>query len=1045
MRTIAGILCAFLLAAALQAASFDERMFSDLHWRTIGPFRGGRVLAATGVPREPDHFYFGSVGGGVWETQDAGRTWHSIFDSIRIASIGALAVAPSNANILYVGSGEADMRSDIGYGNGMYRSTDGGKTWKHIGLTDSHQIGRILVDPANADILFVAALGHAYGPNEERGVFRSTDGGETWLKVLYRDADTGAIDLAYGGNGNTLYAALWQTRRPPWNVYPPSYGPGSGLYKSTDSGSSWSQVTGHGFPAEGLGRIGIAVSGKNPDLVYALVDAKAGGLYRSDDAGVNWRQVSADERIWQRGWYFGGITLDPANSDIIYVCDVSLYKSTDGGKTFAPFRGAPGGDDYHQLWIDPQNSKRMISGVDQGAIITVNGGVTWSSWYNQPIAQFYHVITDNRFPYWVYGAQQDSGAAGVPSRTTTRDGINMMQFHEVTAGGENGYISPDPLDPAMIYGGSVERLDTRTGQTADIDPTIAYPEIYRQEWTLPLTFSPRNPHLLYFGNQYLFRTSDGGGHWQRLSPDMTRKDLTIPPNLDPMTAQNSATMGQRRAVIYSIAPSPLRDQWIWIGTDDGLIWLTRDEGAHWEDVTPGALIPWSKVGILEPSHFDADTCFAAIDRHRVDDYKAYIYKTSDAGKSWTPIASGIPHGSFVNVVREDPRKQGLLYAGTEMGVYVSFDGGDHWQPLQLNLPTSSVRDIDVHEDDLVIGTHGRGFWILDNITPLRQLNDETLRSDVVLFQPAQAYRVRPAGFTGTPLPKDEPMAPNPPYGAMIDYYLKSEVTGPIALDVLDEKGEVIRHYSSEDKFQQPDNGKIVVTPDWFAQPQMLSRSAGHHRFLWDIHYAAPKALWRPSRSGDRVEGLWAPPGKYTVRLAVGGREYTQLFVVVNDPRVKASQDDLVQQLGLARKVETDRVSLAEASTQVQSLLKQSAALRDKTSRKLSGRLAAFEDAAKELTELRATAIPYGAPGGAPTKLTSFLYLSSAFDKLQHAIEDADGAPTADSLAGFEKQHAVLQTSLKRWESLRNRLLPELNKALQKQKLPALAPEKSADM
>lgn len=1013
----------------------DESSFNNLKWRLLGPFRGGRVLAVTGIRGQRDHYYFGSVGGGVWESLDAGRTWNPIFDSMPIASIGAIAVAPSDPAVIYVGSGEADMRSDIGYGNGMYRSSDSGKNWKHIGLTNTHQIGRVLVNPENADIVFVAALGHAYGPNEERGVFRSTDGGETWQKVLYKDADTGAIDLAFGENSQTIYAALWRTRRPPWNVYPPSYGPGSGLYKTTDGGNSWIQIGTRDLPSNGLGRIGVTVAPNHPALVYAIVDAKAGGLYRSEDAGASWKLVSSDERLWQRGWYFGGITVDPKNSEIVYVCDITMYKSQDGGKTFVPFRGVPGGDDYHQLWIDPDDPQRMIAGVDQGAIITVNGGASWSSWYNQPIGQFYHVITDQQFPYWVYGTQQDSGAAGIPSRTTVRDGINMMHFHEITAGGENGYMAPDPLDPEILYGGTVEKLDTRTEQTQNIDPTLAYPGIYRHTWTLPLTFSPRDPHVLYFANQHLFKTSDGGAHWSLLSPDLTREQLIIPPNLDPVTAEDSATSGPRRGVIYAIAPSPVQDQRIWIGTDDGLVWITNDEGGHWQNVTPPALTAWSKVGIIEASHFNADVAYAAIDRHRLDDYKPYVYKTSDAGKSWSLIASGIPEGSFVNVVREDPKKRGLLYAGTELGIYISFDDGGHWQSLQMNLPVSSVRDIDVHGDDLVIGTHGRAFWALDNVSPLRQLDGIT--SDAFLFEPVTAYRLRPAGFTGTPMPKDEALALNPPFGAVIDYYLKSAAQSPVTLEVLDASGNIVRHYSSDDHPLVPDLAKIVVTPDWFPVAQPLSVNAGHHRFVWDLHYDLPGILKTETKSGDETAGVWALPGTYTIRLNLNGRVYTQALKVVNDPRVKVMQQDLARQFEFAKRVEADRVQAAQAIEEIRSILKQSRGARAKASAKLAQKLVAFENAVTEMTELRADPVPFGIPGGTPSKSTSLLYLNNALDRLHRTVDESDGAPTADAITGFEKHHSLLTDFLKQWSEFMQKNLPAINRDLEKQHLPPL--------
>ncbi|HEV7165562.1 MAG TPA: hypothetical protein VGO35_09260 [Gammaproteobacteria bacterium] len=1025
----------FLLSlSAAQAAGFDPALYGDLHWRLIGPFRGGRVLAVSGVHGDPRHYYFGSVDGGVWESKDTGRTWQPIFDAMHVGSIGAITVAPSDPKVIYVGSGEADMRSDIAYGNGMYKSVDAGKTWTHIGLDDSYQIGKILVDPKYSDVVYVAVLGHGYGPNETRGVYRSRDGGKTWQKVLYKDADTGAIDLAFGSETDTLYASLWQTRRPPWNVYPPSNGPGSGLYKSTDGGDTWAQLT-KGLPSEGLGHIGLATAPSNPDIVYALVDAKQGGLYRSDDAGADWTLVSGDKRIWTRGWYFGGVAVDPKDPQVVYISDTAMFKSTDGGKTFLPFLGDPTGDDFHTLWIDPDDGERMISGVDQGTIISQNGGKTWTSWYNQPTGQFYHVSTDHRFPYHVYGAQQDSGAAEVPSRSDNKfDGINMTQFHEITAGGESGTIAPDPLDPDTVYGGSVDKLDLKSEQTADVDPTLAYPDIYRSVWTLPLTFSPKDPHALYFANQHLFRTRDGGKHWALLSPDLTQKTLTVPTNLDAPTAADTATVGQRRGVIYAIAPSRFKTDDIWVGTDDGLIWRTHDDGKHWADVTPPALTPWSKVGSIEAGHYSADTAYAAIDRHRLDDYRPYIYRTHDGGKSWTPIAAGIPDGSFVNVVREDPVKQGLLYAGTELGIYISFDDGDHWQSLQQNLPVTSIRDIDVHHDryndDLVIATHGRAFWVLDDISALRQLDEAT--GAAALFKPVDAVRLHLPGFTGTPMHPDEPGAANPPDGAVIDYWLKGAAASPVTLDILDAHGKAVRHYSSADKRESADLSKISATPDWFAQPVPLAAAAGMHRFVWSLHSAAPEALGR--------DGVWVLPGNYTVKLTVGGKSYSQPLTVLNDPRVKATQADLTQQQTLAFEIQTQRARLAVAGGEVSSILKQLEAAEAKATADLMGKLKAFEQQVSAETELHAVPPGYGQPGAAPAQVGSLAYVTNAFDALQGAVENADGAPSVDALKGYTEQKTKADTAIGRWQSDKESL-PPLNAALQKAGLPELDPKK----
>ncbi|MDE2257266.1 MAG: hypothetical protein KGK05_05840, partial [Xanthomonadaceae bacterium] len=783
-----------LTVTAASAASAAD--FGSLHWRLVGPFRGGRVLAVAGDPSDAQHFYFGAVNGGVWESHDAGRTWNPIFDSQPVGSIGALALAPSDPKTIYVGTGEADMRSDIAQGDGMYKSVDGGKTWMHIGLTDTRQIERILVDPSDARHVYVAALGHPYGPNQARGVFESRDGGANWSKILGPNPDTGAIDLAYEpGNPSTIYAALWQTRRPPWNVYPPSNGPGSGLYKSTDGGKHWTHIQGHGFASGTLGRIGLATSAAAPQRVYATVDGDEGGLYRSDDAGANWTKMTGDDRIWQRGWYFGEIAADPKNPDRIYAMNTIVLRSDDGGKTFIALKGDQTGDDFHALWIDPNNPQRQILGVDQGTLVTLNGGATWSSWYNQPTAQIYHISTDNRFPYWIYGAQQDSGAIGLPSRGGSGDGITMREFDEVAVGGESDNIAPDPDDPQTVFGGRVDTLDLRTQQVRNIDPTLALPGLSRGTWTLPLVFSPRQPHALFFANQRVFRTDDHGEHWQPISPDLTREDPGAPKNLDPVTAADNLGQGPRRGVIYTIAPSPVADGFIWAGTDDGLIWRTRDGGVHWDNVTPKALTPWSKVSEIDASSFDVDTAYAAIDRHRLDDQKPYIYRTHDGGKSWQLIVAGLPANQSVNVVRADPSRKGLLYSGTERGVYVSFDDGNHWQPLQQNLPVTSVRDIAIHDKDLVLATHGRGIYVMDDISVLRQADAKEESAKFWLFAPAPAYRVRLPEFTGTPMPKDEPMAPNPPLGAYLDYTLNTPPKSPISMDIFDANGGLVRHYS----------------------------------------------------------------------------------------------------------------------------------------------------------------------------------------------------------------------------------------------------------
>jgi photosystem II stability/assembly factor-like uncharacterized protein len=1017
------------ISTALAAhAVVEPSLFQDLHWRLIGPFRGGRVLAVSGIPGDERHFYFGAVDGGVWKTNDAGRTWQPIFDDQHVGSIGALTLAPSRPDTIYVGSGEADMRSDIAHGDGMYKSTDAGKHWSHIGLEDTRQIGRILVDPRNPDVVFVAALGHAYGPNAERGVFRSTDGGQHWSKVLFKDNDTGAIDLAFKhGDPNTIYAALWQTRRPPWSVYPPSNGPGTGLYVSHDGGSHWTQIKDNGFPAH-PGRIGLGASPSEPNRIYALVDApeSEGGLYRSDDGGVHWRHTTGDQRIWQRGWYFNRITVDPHNADRVYVMNTIVLRSDDGGKQFIALKGDPTGDDFHDMWIDPTNTSRQILGVDQGTLITLNGGATWSSWYNQPTAQIYHVSTDNRFPYWVYGAQQDSGAVALPSRTGSRDGITMEQFHEITPGGESGMIAPDPDDHDIIYGSNVDKLDMRTEQVRNIDPTLAYPAAhYRSAWTLPLAFSKRNTKVLYFANQRLFRTADGGDHWAPISPDLTREDAGVPANLDATTAADDSHVDKRRGVIYTIAPSPLSARALWVGTDDGLVWRTDDEGAHWNNVTPAALTPWSKVGGIELSHFSADVAYLAIDRHRLDDDAPYIYRTTDGGKSWTRIDTGIPSDSFVNVVREDPVRKGLLYAGTEKGMYVSFDDGAHWQSLQQNLPSTSVRDIDVHQDDLVIATHGRGFWIMDDVTALRQM-DGVNTDTATLFKPADAIRVRRAEFTGTPFPKDEPMAANPPDGAIIDYALPKHVKGPVTLTVLDAQNNTVRSLSSDDKPPMLDPLKLEIAPEWVPIPTPVSAAPGMHRFAWNLRYAAKSEAQPHKRPKD---GVWAPPGRYTVELNVDGRRYRQPLEIKPDPRVGVSPEAMQREFVLATKVEAASAQASSASAEAGHLLKALDELQAHSSGALHDQIAALIVQTSDLSGVPLHVDPRNSIPTPPHRTDSLVALSMDLEKLGSAVDGADADPSADAQTSYDTLSHTLATTLNAWQQLKQHDLAALNDKL----------------
>lgn len=937
------ILAVLVLPLAVAGQNVAPNLYSGMRWRMIGPFRGGRSLTAAGVRGQRDVYYFGAVGGGVWKTANGGRTWFPIFDSQPIASIGSLTVAPSDANIIYVGTGEASIRSDISFGNGVYKSTDAGQTWLHIGLEDTRHIGRVLIDPKDPNIVFVAALGHAYGPNQDRGVFRSTDGGRTWQKVLFSDENTGAIDLAFDpDNSRIIYATLWNAHRPTWSTYAPIQGMGSGLYKSTDGGTTWAQIKGNGLPAADWGRAGIATS---QSVVYVLLDTlkgNEGGLYRSDDRGAIWRRVSDDKRIFGRQWYFGEVTADQKNPDIVYVPNVSLYKSSDGGKTFTALKGAPGGDDYHFLWLDPDVTSRMIVASDQGTIVSVDAGKSWSSWFNQPTAQFYHVTTDNQFPYYVYGAQQDSGTAATASRSDYGS-ITYRDWYSIGAG-ESGYIAPDPTDPNMVYGGSTYgrlfRFDKRTGQSQDISPTAVEEwttpitaKKLRFTWTSPVVFSPQDPKTLYMGAQYVLRSTDRGNSWQQISPDLTGCVAHAPsPVKEPVNTQNE--IERCYGVVYTIAPSPVDANVIWAGTDTGRIFLTRDRGNTWVDVaTKGANWGWSKVSMIDASRFDAGTAYAAIDRHRLDDYFPHLLRTYDFGKTWhevaigeisfakkppdadqhalwtvTQISGGIPTPAYVHVVREDPKRKGLLYAGTELGVYVSFNDGDGWLPLQINLPVVPVHDLVVHDDDLVIATHGRSFWILDDLTPLRQISRDVAHSAAYLFAPQTAMRVRSDVGRDTPLPPDEPAGQNPPAGAILDYYLGTPAE-EVTLEILDASGKMVRRFSSAEKPVEPD--KNVAFPSyWFASPQKLETSAGEHRLVWDLRYPDPPSQQKnydlSAVYGVGIKGLprgpLVLPGKYEVQIIVDGKSYSQPLMVKLDPRMKVTAADLQKQFELEMEI-----------------------------------------------------------------------------------------------------------------------------------------------
>jgi photosystem II stability/assembly factor-like uncharacterized protein len=1025
----------------INVPQFPPSLYANLEWRCIGPFRGGRTVAGTGVPGNPNLFYIGVNNGGVWKSTDAGRTWVPIFDNQPTGSIGALAVAPSNPDIIYVGSGEGLRRPDLSTGDGIYKSTDGGNTWKHLGLRDGQQITNVIIDPQDPNRVFVAVLGHPYGPNSERGVFRSTDGGETWQKILYKDDDTGATDLAFDPkNAQTLYADMWSSRRPPWTTGGPLEGHTGGLFKSTDGGETWHSLA-KGLPtnAQGLGRIGFGISPSNPNRMYALVDAapEVGGLYRSDDAGESWLRVNHEDRIWGRGFDFAWVRVAPENPDIIYICNTSTYRSTDAGTSFTAIKGAPGGDDYHTVWINPENPQIILLTSDQGATITVNGGGTWSSWYNQPSAQFYHVITDNQFPYWVYGGQQESGSAGTASRSDWGE-ITFRDWHPVGTE-EYGYVAPDPLHPNLIYGGKTTRFDMLTGQTQDVSPVILRTGKYRFNRTAPLIFSPAAPHTLYLGANVLFKTIDAGHSWQIISPDLTREDPGVPPNIGDTIASDPAP-GKHRGVIYSLAPSPLDANLIWAGTDDGLIWLTRDGGQNWREVSPPGLTAWSKIAQLDASHFDPNAVYAAVNRFRLDDLHAYIYRTHDGGQTWEKITNGLPDDASVNVVREDPVRQGLLFAGTEHAIYVSFNDGDSWQSLQLNLPATSMRDLVIHGDDIVVGTHGRSFWILDDITALRQLNEQVAAAAAFLFQPGAAYRVRRNINTDTPLPPEEPAGKNPPDGAILDYNLQASL-GPVKLQILDVNGKIVRAFSSADK---PDAtreqlGKELNVPlYWIRPPQILSAAAGMHRFVWDLRVPPPASLRHEypisaiAHDTPRLPvGPAVMPGMYTVKLEVAGQTYTQSLEIKMDPRITAPVDQLDQQFRLAVRIcEAMNASYASLS-QVRAVRAQ---LRDLEHQAPKGEVA---DAIRAL-EQKITAFE-GAPlgFGQTAQQDSFAQLNGQFGQLLAVVDSADAAPTQtaqDTTGDLERSLTTLQNQ---WDDVKARDVPALDDQLRRANLPIL--------
>lgn len=925
MRRVSIVLltvAAALAASAAGAQPVDPALYGDLRWRLIGPFRGGWGIVAEGIPDDPATYYFGAAAGGVWKTGDAGRTWAPIFDRAGAASVGALAIAPSNPKVIYVGTGQIQARYDVASGDGMYRSDDGGASWRKIGLPDSRAIGRILVDPGNPDVVLVAALGHIFGPSRERGLFRTEDGGKSWSQVLFVDESTGGADLAADPeNPAIVYASLWQARNYPWlSYYKPMVGPGSGVYKSSDGGRTWKRLAGGGWPAADLGRIGLAASAGG--RVWALVDAAsapdapsgADGLWRSDDGGTRWARVNATAGLGSS--YMNRLTADPRNRDAVYVTGQSIRRSEDGGKTLSFFRGAPGGDDFHFLWINPKRPEYMVTAADQGTIVTVNGGRSWSDWYNQPTGQFYHVETDGRFPYRIYSGQQDSGTVGAASRSD--DGQLTYRDWRPVGGEERGWDVPDPRDPDIVYGsglgGTITRFDARTGQVRHVSPAAEstygrrpVPGVYRWAWVFPIAMSPRPPHALYAGAQYLLRSLDEGASWEKASPDLTGAQAGAKGCEGDLSVEAARPCGF--GAIFTIELSPHDPQEIWIGTDDGLIQRTKDGGRTWKNVTPAGLAAWSKISTLDVSPLEPGVVYAAVDAHRLDDFTPHVYRTRDGGESWQEISSGLPPAGFVMVVRADPVRRGLLYAGTDTGVFVSFDDGGRWQSLQVNLPTCWVADLKVHQADLVIATQGRGLWVLDDVTPLRQITAAAASAPATLVAPAPAIRVRRNQYRDTPLPPEVPSAPNPPGGAILDYVLGAPAKSPVRLEILDEKGVVVRAFASDDPPEKLD-ARRYFTDLYLHPPAPPSTAAGHHRFVWDLRYPRPRSkrydymISAIAGEDTPVEprGPLALPGRYTVRLTVDGRSLEQPLLVTMDPRVTVGAEALSAQFALQQRL-----------------------------------------------------------------------------------------------------------------------------------------------
>jgi len=1025
------ILPLFLFLSTTGAQSVPPELFGGLKWRLIGPFRAGRVVAVAGVPGDSTTFYFGGVDGGVWQTTDSGMVWKPISDGAKMASVGAMALAPSDPKVIYVGMGESDIRSSLSSGDGVYRSVDAGRSWQHVGLEDTRQISRIVVDPENANVVYVGALGHVYGPNPERGVYKSTDGGEHWTKVLDQGPEIGVSDLAIcTSNPNLLFAGTWHTWRPPWSVYAPIDGPGGALFRSEDAGKTWTRLNGHGLPDGDWGRVGVDVA---PDgkRVYALIQAKKSGLYRSDDGGENWNLVNDDARLTSRAWYFNRVTVDPSNSDVLYVPNVALYRSEDGGKTISIVRGAPGGDDYHQIWVDPKNSSSLVLGTDQGTTISLNRGKTWSTWYNQPTAQLYNVTTDNQFPYVVYGTQQDSGSIAVYSRGSWGR-IGPTDWFPAGPS-ESGHMVVDSTDPNIIYltseYGGVERFNRRTTLSQDVSPwpvSLFGSEIhqhkYRAPWTPVLVAIPSAPHALLLGTQYVLKTDDGGLHWQTISPDLTGSSMKHA-EAQPKTPPTVADAKQRGfGVISSLSPSPLDRGLIWAGTNTGLIHLTTDGGKTWKNAAPRELGDWSAISGIEASRFDPAVAYAAVNRSRLDDQKPYLYRTRDYGATWQLITDGIANRAFLRVVREDPAKKGLLFAGTELGVYVSFDDGDHWQSLELNLPISSVRDLTIHGDDLVAATHGRSFWILDDITPLRQKAEALGARAAWLYRPESAIRVDTDRFVGTPLPPDEPTAENPPNGAIVDYFLRSPAK-EVKLQIYDGHQNLVRTFTSEDQ-SSTKHDKLPIAERWFPKPQILETSSGMHRFVWDLRWQSSGAEIPDDDEDSHIpSGPKAVPGRYQVRLTVDGVVQSQPLQLLMDPRSPATPEVLAEHLQKAKQIFAESMQARRALAEINAVEKQVGEAQRHLPEQDGEARSALSEAQAQIAGILTM------PG---SSLPDSRGLENAYADLLselQAVESGDRAVPSQAMDAYDSTRLQIEARVRDWAAFKGSKLEELNRRL----------------